>query len=96
MSRRATTARPFGIAQRNTPQLYTGYFTYSAGIPFLRAADMAGGGKVPVMMPRGTFTPLVATYTTPRTSLTGGGSAVADPLRLTSLLNPAGNRSGLG
>lgn len=86
----------WGGARRNTPQYYTGYMTFQAGIPNTRFASLTGGGNVPVRYPTGTFAPLVHVYGSRISSAVGPGLFENNPLRLSSLLTAPGSRSTIG
>lgn len=79
----------YGFATRNRPELYAGYLTFQNGIPFTRTASLIGGGTLVRRNWTGTFPPQVAGYSTPISSIVGGGNIVARPGFLQSLvLNP--------
>lgn len=86
----------FGLARRNTPQLYTGYFTFQAGITNTRLNSLAGGGNVPPRMPIGTFRPIVQNYGTRLNSAVGGGLVPGNPTVTIPLLEAPGGRGSVG
>lgn len=86
----------FGLAARNTPQLYTGYFTLQGGITNTRYGSVTGAGFVPPNMPVGTFRPFVQTYQTRIADPTGAGIVIAHPLNVSRLLEPPGSRASIG
>ena len=86
----------FGLAKRNSPQLYTGYFTFQSGIPNTRFNSLAGGGNVPPAMPVGSFRPIVQIYGTRLNSAIGGGLVPANPAISIPLVEAPGGRGTVG
>lgn len=81
----AIRSQSFGLARRNFPQLYTGYYTFQAGVPWLPPSPINGGGYVVDRPPVSTFQPVVYPYKPPTQSVSGGGYVITNPLRLTRL-----------